>query len=176
MQAIWEGWFVALRNNAVAARTLRGLPNGDIFAAVATGPEAVQYDTLPVTNVAAAEFDRFEVRESEVVALMTARFGGALLGFRGLRPKVELLNGVGTPGLVQQVADLVVPAGGDVRLSGNAARFGERTTRVVYYRDRDRDAAQHLATALGVGLVVRGATSLTVVDITIVIGADFRKR
>ena len=173
MQSIWQGWFTALRSEPDKARKVRGIRNGDVFAALAVDVDVVRFDTLPVTNVAAGESERFEIRDSELGELVHEQFGPAQLGVGGVRPRVELLNGVGTPGLVQQAADLVVPAGGEVKLSGNTARFGETTTRVVYYRDRDREAAEHLARVLGAGQVARGATALTVVDITIVIGRDF---
>ena len=107
---------------------------------------------------------------------MASRFGNARLGVHGARKRVELLNGVGTAGLVQAAAYRIVPAGGEVRLSGNTARFGQATTRVVYYRDGDRKSAEHFLRILGVGQIAKGPTPLSVVDITIVLGRDFAAR
>ncbi|HEX4904566.1 MAG TPA: LCP family protein [Acidimicrobiales bacterium] len=91
----------------------------------------------------------------------------------GTRIRVRILNGAGTPGLAQEVQPLLVDIGAEVTLSGNADRFDYATTQVVYYEDEDLESARAVAEALGVGEVVKSRTPLAVVDVTVVVGADF---
>ena len=44
---------------------------------------------------------------------------------------------------------------------------------LVYYRPGDLPAARRLAAALGVGSVAEGNVPIDVVDLTVVVGADF---
>ena len=62
------------------------------------------------------------------------------------RIRVRILNGVGAPGVAQEVQPLLVDAGGQVTLSGNADRFDYATTQVVYYDDDHRADAEAIAT------------------------------
>jgi hypothetical protein len=86
---------------------------------------------------------------------------------------VQVLNGVGTPGLAQLVSPLLVPAGAQVTLSDNADRFDYAVTQVVYYDDARQADAEAVRAALGVGELVKSLADLDVVDVTVVIGADF---
>ena len=89
------------------------------------------------------------------------------------RIRVQVLNGTGAPGLSQQVQPALAAAGAVVSLTGNADRFDHQLTQVVFYRDEDLEAAQAVRQALGVGEVVRSLVPLDVVDVTVVVGADF---
>ena len=91
----------------------------------------------------------------------------------GARIRVRILNGVGAPGVAQDVQPLLVDIGAQVTLSGNADRFDYATTQVVYYDDEDLDDARAVAAAIGVGEVVKSLNELGVVDVTVVVGADF---
>ena len=101
-------------------------------------------DTLPVESVTTGGTERFEPRAADVKQYATAAFPDALLGVGKRRPRVEILNGTGAVGLAQTIASRVVPAGGQVTLTGNVANFGLTETQVVYYRPADRAAAQRL--------------------------------
>lgn len=88
--------------------------------------------------------------------------------------RLQILNGVGAPGIGRVVAERAVPLGFDVLLSGNAATFEVAETRILVFDD-DPDtvaAARALQRALGVGVVERSAAPQTVVDLTVVAGAD----
>lgn len=91
----------------------------------------------------------------------------------GARIRVRILNGAGVPGVAQDVQPLLVDIGAQVTLSGNADRFDYATTQVVYYDDEDLDDARAVAAAIGVGEVVKSLNELGVVDVTVVVGADF---
>lgn len=58
--------------------------------------------------------------------------------------------------------------------TGAAAAFDQERTQVVYYRPSQQQAAQRLRDALGVGELVRALRPLDVVDVTVVVGRDFR--
>ncbi len=107
----------------------------------------MHYDVLPVTSSDATGGERYEIRENDVDQLARADFGFARLGGHGARPRVELLNGVGTAALTQQAAHILVPAGGYVTLTGNVNGFGERTTRIVYNDPGQYATAQRFALA-----------------------------
>ena len=176
VQAVLAGWFTALRaqpERVAAAAKIRGVA---ALASLSGYPDTLQFNTLPVASVAAGDTERYEMNESEAAALFNERFGPAQFGKGSKRARLELLNGVGTPGLVQLVANRVVPAGGHVVLTGNSVRFGQRTTKVVYYRDTDAPFARSLARMLGEGVVAKDASPVSVVDITIVIGADLANK
>lgn len=93
----------------------------------------------------------------------------------GGAPRVQVLNGVGTPGIGGAVEDRV--GGGRVRIvaSDNAPSFGEDTTRIVIYDDSDRSraTAEWVQQQLGVGTIQVSRQPQSVVDVTIVVGADF---
>jgi hypothetical protein len=171
VQDVLDGWLTRLRQPRVARATLASV---DELAALVTVARARRHrtDSLPVESVTTGGGERFEPRPDDVARYVTAAFPRALLG-RGVgRPRVEILNGTGAVGLAQRIASLVVPAGGQVTLTGNVQDFGVTETQVVYYRDGDRREAQRLLTALGCGSLKKANRAIGVVDVTIVTGAD----
>jgi len=171
VQAVLQGWFERLRAPSVARATVRvARPVRDL---VALAHATVGFDTLPVDVLSSGSVARYELRQPDAAALVRADFPYALLS-SGSRPRVELLNGTGAIALTQAVARRIVPAGGEITLTGNVPGFGIRHTSVVYYRGADLPAARRLVSALGVGSVAFGNVPIDVVDLTVVIGADFR--
>ena len=132
VQAVLEGWFDALHASHAAARQAATIPAAAPFAALAS-VTGMHYDVLPVTASTATGGERYDVDQTAIDELARSDFGYARLGGPGARPKVELMNGVGKAGLTQQVARIVVPAGGYVALTDNKQGFGQRTTKIVYY-------------------------------------------
>lgn len=167
-QAFWDGWLAQI---AAGAEPPPGESLGPVAAALADGE--VTHRLLPVQAVA-ADGDLYQV-DREQLALVVAEVLPQATPVDE-RVRVQVLNGTGTPGLAQQVAPLLVPAGATVTLTNNADRFDYATTQVVFYDDAQEAAARRIRDALGVGEVVRSRTPLDVVDITIVVGADFLSR
>lgn len=89
--------------------------------------------------------------------------------------RVQILNGVGTPGVGSAVERRL--GGGSVRIvgTGNAPSFDEETSRIVVYDDGDRalEAAEEVRARLGVGTIQVSGQPQSVVDVTIIVGADF---
>jgi LytR cell envelope-related transcriptional attenuator len=170
VQAVLEGWFGRLRVAAVAHATQKVSPSAAMLTRLAHA--SINFDTLPVDVLSSGTVTRYELQEPAADQLAAADFPSGIITKKH-RPRVEVLNGTGAVALTQAVARLVVPAGGEITLTGNVPGFGIRHTSVVYYRPADRIAAKHLARALGVGTVAEGNVPLDVVDLTVVVGADF---
>lgn len=170
VQAVLEGWFASLRTASVARATERVTSAAKSLVALARA--RVGFDTLPVDVLSSGSVTRYELRQPDADQLLRADFPYAMLA-SGKRPRVEILNGTGAIALTQAVARRIVPAGGEITLTGNVPGFGVRRTSVVYYRLADLPAARRVAAALGVGSVALGNVPLDVVDLTVVVGADF---
>ncbi|NOX28502.1 MAG: LCP family protein [Actinobacteria bacterium] len=132
--------------------------------------EQIEYRIIDV-DVIAGEDEFFGVNRDSldelIIRLDPARAFGGLV-----RTRVQLLNGVGVPGLGAPIASLVNGVAASIELVGNAANFDHEVTQVVFYRDEQREAALRIRGALGVGEVVKQLDAIDVVDVTIVVGAD----
>jgi hypothetical protein len=170
VQAVLQGWFARLRNKAIAHDTLE--VGAAVSSLVALAHTQVNFDTIPVDVLSSGSATRYELQEPQATELIRADFPDGLIT-QSKRPRVEVLNGTGAVALTQAVARRIVPAGGEITLTGNVPGFGVRHTTVVYYRSADLPAAEHLAAALGVGSVAKGNVPIDVVDLTVVVGADF---
>jgi hypothetical protein len=148
-------------------------PDAPLDAIAELGP-TTQQRVLPVEAVAGLDADDelYRVVDDDLVAMVGRLFPDAPRAGQA-RIRVRILNGVGAPGVAQAVQPLLVDAGGQMTLSGNANHFEYETTRVVYYDDEHRADAEAIRDAIGVGELVKSLTELDVVDVTVVIGADF---
>ncbi len=173
VQDVLDAWMDRLRTPSVAKNTLRAQPGLAALVAAASVPASErQTDTLPVESVTTGGTERFEPDAADIKRYAATAFPDALLAVGTGRPRVEILNGTGAVGLAQTIAARVVPAGGQVTLTGNVANFGLKDTQIVYYRTRDRAAAQRMLRAVGCGELKEAATAIGVVDVTILAGAD----
>lgn len=82
-------------------------------------------------------------------------------------------NGVGTPGLGEDVAALLLPEGFRIAVSRNAEPFGFERTRVVANGREALGDARRIADALGVGRIGVSQVPSGLGDITIIVGEDF---
>ena len=149
----------------------------DLFVGLA---EARAHDrlamrTLPVSPLAADRTDAYRVDAERLERLIDDRLAASRPDEEaGAGRSLQILNGVGTPGIGQAVAERLQPGGYRVLLTGNADDFNYGTTRIVIYDD----GREHLAVArdiqerLGVGEVERSGMPQSVVDVTIIVGAD----
>lgn len=141
---------------------------GDVAGAVASlAGVTAHHVMLPVEGISG---DLYRVVDDNLPALVERVFPDLV---PGARFRVQILNGAGTPGVAQVVQPLLIDAGARVTLSGNADRFDYATTQVVYYDDARLDAAKAIRAALGTGTIVKSLAGLDVVDVTVVVGADF---
>ncbi len=153
---------------------------GVIGAAVeAAGQDTLESLILPVTPVGSGEDGSLRIvreRANEIIAQRFADSIPQVTGEGGRR--LQILNGNGEPGIGQQVAERLVPAGFEVRLTDNANNFDHQTTKIIVYDDSpvQLELAREVRDLLGVGQIEISRTPQSVVDITIVVGADFLRR
>jgi LytR cell envelope-related transcriptional attenuator len=168
-QVFWTSWLARMRQ---APAAIPAAPDGlkRVVTALVAGP--VSFDTLPVEaiNAGAAGADVYRIRQADLDSLLRQALPGAPVG----RIRVQILNGSGALGLAEKVAARLVPTGARVVLTGNASSFAYRQTQVVFYKRSKQSAALALQKALGAGKVVFSRNPLDVVDVTLVIGKDFR--
>ncbi len=88
-------------------------------------------------------------------------------------PKVEVLNASGRSGLARDVTERLRAAGFDVVYYGNAER-GTPDTTLVLARRGDDGAARRVASALGVDRVDSRAAPGRMVDVSVVLGKDWK--
>jgi hypothetical protein len=143
-----------------------------VWSLVALAHAQVQFDTAPVTTLTSGSATIYELERRDAERLVRADLPEAMIT-TAHRPRVEILNGTGAVALTQTIAGRIVSAGGEMTLTGNVPGFGVKHTTVVYYRPDAIPAAKRIAAALGVGSVALGNVPLDVVDVTVVVGADF---
>ena len=171
-QVFWEAWLAALRAQPGAVP-----PQPADLAAALRALAAGRVDTrvVPVEafGSAAQGGELYKVRRDELDRMVTTVFPNPARREGAGRLAVQILNGTGALGLADAVRDKLGP-GFDVRLTGNAARFDYQRTEVVFY-DRGKQAeADRVRQALGVGTLVLSRRPLEVVDVTVIVGKDFR--
>jgi hypothetical protein len=90
------------------------------------------------------------------------------------RVTVEVLNGTRRAGVARAATRMLRRGGLDVVFFGNADEMVD-STRVIVRRG-DPDKARDVRLALGVGRIVVEPDTLRRVDVSVVLGADFRVR
>ena len=90
---------------------------------------------------------------------------------RGIR--IAVLNGVGTPGIGEDVATVLVPEGFRLVSSGNATSFDFKETLIIAGSREHIADAQRARTLLGVGKVLLSDPPSGFTDVTVVVGRDF---
>jgi hypothetical protein len=172
--AFWSAWLARLHAAPALLPALAGLENvTPAIRALAESP--VQYSTLPVEALDGSGGDQvYRVRQTELDDLLKVALpAGVALGAEG-RTRVQLLNGTGAVGQSQLVAQRLLPAGFRIVVTANAKSFSYHETQVVFYRPEQQTAATRVQQTLGVGKLVRSRQPLDVVDVTVVVGSDFK--
>jgi hypothetical protein len=167
-QEFWTAYLLA-RADVVAQGTDVETDFDAFLDVLATRRQATEYRILDVQLIGGADeiygVDR-EALPSAIANIDPAR--DADVG----PAAVQLLNGVGVPGLAAPIAERLVAVGASVQLTDNASRFDHEITQIVYYREQAYDAAVRIRDALGVGEVVKAIEPIDVVDVTVVVGED----
>lgn len=175
-QVFWEAWIARLRRRPGAVPTGAA---ADVLAPVlrAFAASRPSIALLPVEAVdAGAGQDMWRVRTDEVDALARSVLRDAVPVTKAGRPRVQILNGAGRVGVAQEVTlRLVQPSlRARVLYTGNADGFDHRVTDVVIYDETFRAVGEQIRRALGAGRVVLSRRPLGIVDVTVVVGKDFR--
>jgi hypothetical protein len=141
----------------------------------------LQYQSLPVTPVQIDERQRFRVDADKVRELVDSLLAQSIpKGSRANGNRVLVLNGVGTPGLSEQVRAKLVPAGFVFVGQRNAPTFGYAKTIVLVPAATEEDAAVGAAVAKAIGVPaasVQASSEIgTVADVVVIVGADFKAK
>jgi hypothetical protein len=168
-QTFWTSWLSKVAHDPLATA---GLPPdlAKVVRQLAAG--TVSYQILPAEAVDAGSGgdEVYRVRQSDLDQLM----GQLLPGVANDRIRVQVLNGTGAIGASPRVVQRLVPVGGRIILSGNADSFAYAQTQIVFYDRTQQPAAERVRQALGTGRLVLSRQPLDVVDVTVVIGKDFK--
>lgn len=170
---VWRVWLEGLATIDYPVADVR-VDLQAFLHALADGP--VDYRLLPVETISGTGADTQYEPITEEIDELVAEFAPDAVSGANRRIRVQLLNGAGAPGLAPTATELLVPAGARIDLRDNARTFDYGTTQFVYYRDEQREAAERLRDALGLGEVVRDRNPIDVVDVTVVLGRDFVAR
>lgn len=113
----------------------------------------------------------YRVRQDEADELVSSWWAGQ----DAATVRVQILNGVGVPGLAQRVDRLLEGSEFRVVLTENAPHFEYDGTQIVIYRDESAPlaAARRVREVLGVGSISISRQPQSVVDLTIIVGSDF---
>lgn len=137
------------------------------------------YTVLPVTPFGGGEVAgdvTYRTVPEEVGRLVTGPLRGSVPAGGGVEAtRIQVLNGVGTPGVGQDVDRRLEGAGFRIVLTDNARSFDFAKTRILVYREDEAsmEAAREVQARLGVGTIQISRQPQSVVDLTIVVGADF---
>jgi hypothetical protein len=165
----WEGWFRAVAASAPGAAP--GEADTGIGRFVRTlSAGTVRYETLPVGPTGAVDRGAVASLMADLVPLPTAAEPGG-------RVRVKLLGGTPDHELSRSpvIAHALVEAGSEIVVVGNADRFTYSTTEVIYADPSQRDEAERLRDALGVGRVVAAKRGTEGIDVAVVLGPDARQ-
>ncbi len=191
-QQVIEALVAALRDDDVAETVqdahLRGLadpPTAERVVAVMQALGAAEQDgdlgfnLLPVTPIGTTDGGAgsgYQMRAEEVRELVGRLMPSAIPEGGGAQAlALQVLNGVGRPGIGQQVDQALEGLGFRLVLSDNARSFDVTETQIVIYDESPAmvAAAERVRQALGVGTILVSRQPQSVVDLTIVVGADF---
>jgi LytR cell envelope-related transcriptional attenuator len=135
---------------------------------------------LPVTSIDAGGSSpsyRVDSSATGVPQLVSNQLANSVPAGAG-KPKasVLLLNGVGTPGLVQTACPLLAAHGFAFAGSNNAPTFDNATSSVEIKSNSDVDLGQQVAHALGLpdSDVLLSSEDQTVADVIVILGRDYQ--
>lgn len=146
-------------------------PAAAVLEGLAAAPGDVHYAVLPVVAGGTG-------RNGEETFKLDAK---PLVGLRRLLPTRVVLDPdrprleVRAPAaLAPAVATRLAPVSFRLVLSTEEANLPDQT-RIIYYREGERGAAQRAQRLVGTGVLVRERTTQDVVDVTVVAGADMKQ-
>lgn len=156
----------------------------DRLAAILAGLAAddrgsgVLADDLPLTTLDSGGAPSYAVDNAQAEGLAQHLFAGSLPATGGPATRVELQNGVGTPGLVPSACRQLEDAGMTTIDGGNAAQFSSRTSEVLIQERTAAAAAvgDRVARALHLPTsdVKVEAVGQHVADVIVILGGDYK--
>jgi hypothetical protein len=174
IERFWETWLAAVE----AANDPAAVP-GEIDSGIGRFVRGLsagqrQVATLPVLEEAdPAGQVTYRLDPDPAGALVAQMIPFPRGHVEGARTRVRLLDGTGTPDHALGAAPLIVPAGAEIVIVGNAEAFETpRETQVRYHDASQEAAAERLRDAMGAGRVVDDPRQVDSFDVTIILGTD----
>jgi hypothetical protein len=174
-QAFWTAWLTAVGSSSDPA-VIPGEADAGLGGFVrGLSVSEVAFFKLPVDTVAVpgAPDDLFRADQEAVDSLVASLVPFPIGSDISPRPRVRVLDGTGTEGRALEAAEVLVRAGAEIEIMGNAASFDHVANDVIYYDESMAESAQYYADALGGGAIALVAEPGEIVQLTIVIGTDF---
>lgn len=137
------------------------------------------FEVLPVNPIGEEGASSYRLQEEAMAMLVEDRLAASVLSGGGMQAlRIQVLNGVGRPGIGQEVDQALDGGPFRIVLTDNARSFDFAETLILIYDETERsmDAARQVQDRLGVGTIQVHRRPQTVVDLTVVVGADFRPR
>jgi anionic cell wall polymer biosynthesis LytR-Cps2A-Psr (LCP) family protein len=133
---------------------------------------------LPTSTLSAGGTPSYRINSTQVDTLAHRNLAASLPASHGPRPTVELLNGVGTPGLVATACPLLASHGLAFAGSDNAGSFSNAKSQVQVGAQSQVALGDRVAKALGLPLsdVDVVGQQQTVADVVAVLGTDYGTR
>jgi hypothetical protein len=163
----WQDVLQGIREGVAAnPAAVTGFPEPLRPVLAAGSPEPMALYALPVVDLGAGLLRPDEEGlEALVEDLFVPHAGDEVL--------IVVLNGVGRPGVGEEVARILVPEGYRLMSAGNANTFDVKETKIISSSEEDLAAAERARALLGVGRVFMGFQPAGLADLTIVVGQDF---
>ena len=168
--AYWAAWLDRIRREPPERPV--DSPAYAALAAVASGTARVAVLPVQAAGILEGGEEGYQVDKAALGKVVSTVFAGRPAA--GNRPRVQVLNGTGELELAQKVSKRLIPAGMQIVLTGNANPLGQRETQIIYYDPAKRPAAEKVRQALGIGVLVHNRNRADVVDVTVIVGKDFR--
>jgi hypothetical protein len=127
---------------------------------------------LPVKLVSISEDIFFEVDRAKTKLLVKNIWHVEIKEEEPL-PRVIVLNGCGRPGIGAAVAKLLAKNGFIIIETKNADNFNYEQTKIIIYKG-DLVSAEKIRRLLGVGKFINRHISQNIIDLTVVIGKDYK--
>jgi hypothetical protein len=172
VEQIWTAWIAAIAADGASAiagesatglgRFLTGLAERE--AAVATPPMLVA--TLP----GAEDAQLYSLDPDGTAGLLLAAVPFPVGGFEGQRLRVRVLDGIGRQGTALTAAEVLVGAGAEISIIGNASSFDAVETRLLFHREEHRARVEAMRDALGGGEAVLVEEADVAEDVTVILG------
>jgi hypothetical protein len=167
----------------IPAELTSTLPAEEVQALVgvlgrAAEEEVLAYQLLPVAPFGSADAalgPSYQLREEEVQGFVAERLAGSIpQGGAVGALAVQVLNGVGEPGIGQRVDERLEGLPLRIVRTENARSFDFAETQIIIYEETPAlvAVARQVQQALGVGTILVSRQPQSVVDLTIVVGAD----
>jgi hypothetical protein len=174
-EAFWTAWLAALDEAGESAVPGEGETGvGGVVRGLIGGPRNML--TLPVTPIGIPGVPAIESDLFRPIGLAIAGEVPTWIPFpTGVgRLRTRLVLGVeDEQDVLPETAHRLVQAGAEIGVVANADAYGVRRTQVVFFRENQREKAQRLLDALGVGTLVKDAGEGETFDVVIVLGQDY---